>query len=357
MRRRDASLWQRERRWRYVRHLSHRPHERHANVHREQHLRGDLPQRDPTQSLRHRVREQEHRQRQLRRVWDALLTGDADQQMRAGVYVPGRRLYGVEPCYVPGGCRRVPHGRRMRPSDRSMRASDGVDRHPLFGNERVRADLHLPGRRLHGDQPGHVPERPVQHGRDVPAGYGDVHGRDAADWRDLHGSESKPVRHLLLRERHVHRDERRRVHGERRVPHGWHVHSVDRHLLESDSDPRHPLLRVQRVYVLRLQRDRRLHGHRTKRVMHSGRLMPQRHVQQYDRHVREHGPDRHAVQRRQPVHPDRHVSGRLLHGDQPRHVPERRMQRGRDVPAGDGDVHGRDAADWRVLHGGERERV
>jgi hypothetical protein len=46
-------------------------------VHREQHLRGDLPQRHPAHSLRQRVRQYEDGQRQLRRVWDPLLVRDA----------------------------------------------------------------------------------------------------------------------------------------------------------------------------------------------------------------------------------------------------------------------------------------
>lgn len=146
------------------------------------------------------------------------------------------------------------------------------------------------------------------------------------------------------------------MYGERRLSRGWHVQSDDRHLLESPAG-RHPVRRIQLVYVLRL-REGRLHRHGGQWDVHSGRPMPQRHVQQHDRHVREHARgEQYPVQRRQPMHPDRYVSGRLLHGDQPCHVPERRMQRGRDVPAGDGGVLGRDAADWWDLHGREPEHV
>ena len=97
-----------------------------------------------TRATRRRVRPcEQHRALQRR------------QRLHADRHLPGRRLHGREPGRLHGA-RPVPRRRHLRHGDRALLEPAEDRRDGLQRRQRVHADRHLPGRRLHGRQPGRL---------------------------------------------------------------------------------------------------------------------------------------------------------------------------------------------------------
>ena len=239
------------------------------------------------------------------------------QRLYEDGHVPGRDVHGRE----PGRLRRrgsVPHGRRVRPVYRHLLESRKAGRRCLRRRQRLHDGRRVSRRNLHGREPSRLQCRgSVPHGRRLRSGHGPLlEPREA-------GRRIVRRRQRLHDGRHVsggnvHGREPGRLRRRGSVPHGRCVRPVYRRLLESLEAGRCSLRRRQRLHDGRCVSGGDVHGRKPGRLRRGRPVSRRGRLQSFDGRLLEPGEaEWDGVQRRQRVHDERHVSGGDVHGREP----------------------------------------
>jgi len=188
--------------------------------------------------------------------------------------VPRRNVHGVEPGHVHRE-RSMPRRGNMRSDERRLLQSRGCRRHKLQRRQCLHANRHLPRGNLHWVEPGSMRgERPMPCGRHVRSIEWDVFQSLCAQWhlvqrrQCVHANRHVPRRRMFGRES-------RRLYGERSMPRGRDLQPELRHLLESSGAQRHGVQRRQRLHANRHVPKWGVRGHESRRL-HRERSMPRR---------------------------------------------------------------------------------